>query len=106
MSKAPLTAAAEIANVLVYGLRNGLSPELREEVLGYLRLERKRAGDELAAEIEGQDEEPPVGAPDSAARRQYARALRAIWLLNDAIDREEDALETTLAEQGCLPIID
>lgn len=106
MSKAPLTAAAEIANVLVYGLRNGLSPALREEVLGYLRLEQQQAKNELIVEIEGQDEEPPAGAPDSAARRRYARACRAIWLLDEAIDGEEEALEAALAEIGCPPVID
>ena len=106
MSKNPLTAAAEVANVLVYGLRNGLSPALREEVLGYLRLERQRVKAELSAEIEGQDAEPPVGAPDSAARLQYARACRAVWLLTDAGEGEEEALEATLAQRECPPIID
>lgn len=106
VSKVTMTTAAEVACVLVYGLKNGLSPALREEVLSYLRLERQRAKEELSTELDGQGDEPPPSTQDSAARRQYARACRAIWLLTEATEDEEERLDATLAAQGCPPIVD
>lgn len=105
MSKKQLTTAAEVANVLVHGVKNGLSPDLCDEVLTYLRIERDHARKDLAAEVDGEAAEPPIATPDSAARRRYSRACRAIWLLTDATADEEDALEATLTSQQLPPIV-